>query len=584
MLKLLKSFTKKDMIYALSCIVFVVVGVWLDLTMPDYTSQLTQTVSGGKVTMDDVLSNGGMMLLCALGSLLATIICGYFTSNIAANLSKTLRHNLFGAVTNFSDTEINRFTTPSLITRTTNDVVQIQTFIAMGMLSLIQAPILAVWAICKMSNTNMQWTTAVIITVIVIVVSIGTLIGLSYPKFQKAQRLTDSLNDVTRENISGIRVIRAFNAENYQDKRFEKVNDDVTKNQLFTSRAMNGLMPIMFLCMNGLTLAIYWIGAYLINDTAGMPDKITLIGNMTAFTQYALQVVMAFMMLVAITMVLPRVMVSGKRICEVLDTLPVLRFKDKKTAIGTKNVGELEFRNVSFAYHGNNGGIRDISFKVHRGETLAIIGATGTGKTTLINLIPRFYDVSKGQVLIDGIDVRDLSKKELEDRVSIAPQKAILFKGDIKSNITYGSNKEISDNDQKLIKALDISRSDFVKELHDGIHAKVAQGGTNFSGGQKQRLSIARAVYRDAEIMIFDDTFSALDYKTDMLVRKALKEQLKDKTVILVAQRIGTIKNADKIIVLDNGKIAGMGKHEELLENCPIYKEIALSQLSKEEL
>ncbi len=583
MTKIFKNLKKRDLLYILLILAFVVFEVWMELTMPDYTSKLSQSVTGGNVSMSDVLTNGGMMLLCALGSMVAAGISGLLAAMVAANFSKTLRYMLFGKVTDFSDTEMNRFSTPSLITRTTNDVVQIQMFTAMGLKALIKAPILAIWAICKISTTNMQWTSAILITVVVMVVAICMLVAVCYPKFRKVQKLTDNLNDVTRENISGVRVIRAFNAEDYQNKRFGKVNDDVTKNHLFTARSMGALMPIMFLCMNGLSLAIYWIGAYLINDAASIPEKDTLIGNMTAFTQYALQVVMAFMLLVAIAILLPRVMVSAKRIQEVLDTDPVIRFGGKGEDKADMS-GELEFKNVSFVYGKGEAGIENISFKVNKGETLAIIGATGSGKTTIVNLIPRFYDVTGGQILLDGVDIREFSKEALEDRISIAPQKAILFKGDVKSNITYGSKEEVSDDDPRIKQALAISKADFVNELPDGIHAPVAQGGTNFSGGQKQRLSIARAVYKDAEIVIFDDTFSALDYKTDMLVRKSLKEQLIDTTVILVAQRIGTIKQADKIIVLEDGRIAGMGKHDELLQTCPLYKEIALSQLSKEEL
>ncbi len=583
MVRLFRNLKKRDLLYILLILALVVFEVWLDLTMPDYTAKLSESVTGGSVSMHDVLTNGGMMLLCALGSMLAAGFSGLLAAMVAANFSKTLRYKLFGKVTSFSDAEMNRFSTPSLITRTTNDVVQLQMFMAMGLKVVLKAPILAVWAICKISATNVQWTTAVLITVVILVATICILVAVCYPKFRKVQKLTDDLNNVTRENISGVRVIRAFNAEDYQDQRFGRVNDEVTRNQLFTARSMGILMPVMFLCMNGLSLAIYWIGAYLINGAASIPEKVTLIGNMTAFTQYALQVVMAFMLLVAILILLPRVMVSAKRVQEVLDTDPSIRFEGK----GEENArvsGELEFRNVSFTYGEGEAGLEDISFKVKKGETLAIIGATGSGKTTLVDLIPRFYDVTGGQILLDGVDIREYSKEALGARVSIAPQKAVLFKGDVKSNVTYGSKEEVSDDDPRLRQALAIARADFVDELQDGIHAPVAQGGTNFSGGQKQRLSIARAIYKDAEIVIFDDTFSALDYKTDMLVRKGLKEQLADTTVILVAQRIGTIKQADRIIVLEDGRIAGMGKHEELLRTCPLYKEIALSQLSKEEL
>ncbi len=460
--------------------------------------------------------------------------------------------------------------------------MQIQNFIAMGLQIIIKAPTLAIWAITKISATSIEWTMATLITVFIMITLVAVIASVVLPKFKKIQKLIDNVNDVTRENVSGVRVVRAFNAEGYQEKKFEKANEELTKNQLFTTKATGLMMPVMSLCMNGLTLAIYWIGAILINN-AQIVERATIIGNMTAFTQYSLQVVMAFIMLVAIFILLPRCIVSARRINEVLDSPISIKQGDKVNDSNTK--GKVEFRNVTFKYNdGNNNVIEDVSFEVNKGETLAIIGATGSGKTTLINLIPRFADVSSGEVLVDGMNVKDYQEEDLQQRVAVVSQKACLFKGDIKSNITYGSGEEISDDDPRLKQAIDISQSLFVGELKDGVRSAVAQGGTNFSGGQKQRLSIARAVYKDAEIIIFDDSFSALDYKTDMVVRKKIKENLKDKTVIIVAQRIGTIKNADKILVLDNGRIVGSGRHEELLESCPVYKEIALSQLSKEEL
>ena len=449
------------------------------------------------------------------------------------------------------------------------------------MQSIIKAPVMAVWAICKISSSSVEWTTAVIICVIVLVVTVSLLVGIAYPRFKAIQKLTDNLNDVTRENITGVRVVRAFNAEKYQEDKFAVVNKKITANHLFTSRIMGLLMPVMTIAMNGLTLSIYWIGAYLINETEIM-GRAELIGNMTAFTQYALQVVGAFMMLVMIFIMMPRAIVSGKRINEVLDTEPSISFKSDE--VKADEHGTVEFRNVSFAYQdAGEPCLSDISFKINKGETFAVIGATGTGKTSLVNLIPRFYDATSGEILINGKDIKEYPEEQLQKIISVAPQKATLFMGDIKSNITYGSDN-VSDDDERISRALEISKSDFVSELEKGIHSEVAQGGTNYSGGQKQRLSIARAVFSNAEIMIFDDTFSALDYKTDMLVRKALRENLSDTTVIIVAQRIGTIKNADKILVLHDGKAVGMGTHEELLENCAVYKEIALSQLSEEEL
>lgn len=582
MIKIFKNLKKRDWAYVLVCVILVFAQVWLDLKMPDYTQKLTQSVSSGSIDMGDVGRNGAMMLLCAAGSLAAAIGCGFFASRVAANFAKTLREVLFNRIMSFSSSEINRFSTPSLITRTTNDVVQMQMLIAMGLQVAIKAPVTAVWAICRISASSVEWTTAVLVCVIMLVAIVVSLVFIAFPKFKEIQKLTDSLNNVTRENISGVRVVRAFNAEDYQEEKFDGVNKAITHNHLFTSRIMGVMMPVMTVAMNGLTLAIYWIGAYLINGAA-VPERAEVIGNMTAFTQYALQVVGAFMMLVVIFIMVPRTMVSAKRICEVTDTEPSVVFPENKAE--KKGEGTIEFRNVSFSYQDTSEKcLSDISFKINKGETFAIIGATGTGKSTLVNLIPRFYDVSSGEILIDGVNVRDYSEEQLESLVSVAPQKATLFMGDIKDNITYGCREEVSDNDERISRALSISGSDFVNTIDGGIHAPVAQGGTNFSGGQKQRLSIARAVFKNAEIMIFDDTFSALDYKTDMLVRKALRENLSDTTVIIVAQRIGTIKNADRILVLSDGKAAGLGTHEELLENCPVYREIALSQLSEKEL
>lgn len=577
-----KNLKARDYVFIVICIALVVAQVWLDLTMPDYTQKLTASVSAGVTDMAVVRENGTKMLLCAAGSMLCAIVCGFFAAQVAANFAKTLRIKLFGHIVEFGNSEINKFSTPSLITRTTNDVVQVQMLIAMGLQMIIKAPILAGWAIHKISNTSVEWTSAVLICVAIILVTIITLVTVVYPKFKKIQELTDDLNDKARENISGVRVVRAFNAEEYQEEKFDKVNRDITRIHLFTSRTLGILMPVLTTCMSGLTLAIYWIGAYLINN-APVLERATLIGNMAAFTQYAIQVVMAFMMLVMIFIIFPRTMVSVKRIAEVLNTDTSIKYKD--TPVKTDKKGEIEFKNVSFSYQDSSSPvISDLNFKINKGETFAIIGATGTGKTTLINLIPRFYDATKGEVLINGVNIKDYPEKQLESLVSIAPQKAILFMGDIKSNITYGSGNNKDNEEERLKTAIEVSKSDFIAKLDKGLESEVSQGGTNFSGGQKQRLSIARAVFKDSEIMIFDDTFSALDYKTDMLVRKALKEKLSDRTIIIVAQRIGTIKNADKILVLHDGKIVGLGKHEDLLNNCDIYKEIALSQLSEEEL
>ena len=579
--KLFRYLQKEDWLSIFFIVGFVVLQVWLDLTMPDYTMKLTSAVSGGGVTMNDVWVNGGMMLLCAFGSMVCTFICGYLCARLSSSFSKRVRSKLNDKICSFSPTEMKKFSIPSLITRTTNDVNQIQMFVAVGLQILIKAPILAIWAVTKISQTSIEWTMATLICVVILVALVGLIVCIVLPKFKKVQKLIDNLNNATRENISGVRVVRAFNAEDYQEKKFEKTNKELTDNQLFTSKATGTLMPIMTLCMNGLTLAIYWIGAILINQ-AEILERATLIGNMTAFTQYALQVVMAFIMLIAIFIILPRAMVSAKRINEVLDTK--ISMHDGNVTNG-KTQGEIEFRDVSFKYFdGASNVISDISFKVNKGETVAIIGATGSGKTTLIDLIPRFNDATSGEVLVDGVNVKDYKQEVLNNKIAVVSQKACLFKGDIKSNITYGCDEEIPDDDERIKLALDISQSNFVSNLEKGIHSPVAQGGTNFSGGQKQRLSIARAVFKDAEIIIFDDSFSALDYKTDMIIRKNLKKKLSDKTIIIVAQRIGTIRHADKILVLEDGKIVGKGTHEELIKNCNTYKEIALSQLSKEEL
>lgn len=587
MINLFKYIKKKDWFFIIIAIGFIVVQVWLELKMPDYTKELTKIVQSGTNTMTEVWKNGGMMLLCAAGSMVSAIICSYFISQVASSFSMTLREELFKRITSFSNVEMNQFSTPSLITRTTNDVVQMQNFMAMGVQLLFKAPIMAIWAICKISATDVRWTLATIICVFIIVICVGILIALCLPRFKKIQKLTDELNDRTRENISGVRVVRAFNAEAYQTQKFENVNDTITKTNLFTSKTMGLLSPIMNVCMNGLMIAIYFIGAILINAITSndfnnvVLERVNVIGNMTAFSQYAIQVVMAFMMLIMIFIILPRTIVSGNRIYEVLKTKPSITDGKQENSL-EKEGGEVEFRNVSFSYNKDSlPTISNISFHVKKGETLAIIGATGSGKSTIIHLIPRFYDATSGEVLVNGINVLDYKVKDLRNLVAIASQKAALFKGTIKDNITYGSS---TIDQERMDMALDIAKADFVKDLEQGVDSMVAQGGSNFSGGQKQRISIARAVYKNAPIIIFDDTFSALDYKTDMLVRKKIKENLKDTTVIIIAQRIGTIMNADKIVVLDEGKIVGMGTHEQLLQSCSIYQEIALSQLSKEEL
>ena len=580
---MLKYLRKRDWIYICIAVALIVVQVWLDLTMPDYTAKLTTAIAGGGVKISDVWNNGGLMLLCALGSMIASILCGFFTARVSSSYSLNLRQAMFSKISSFSSTEMKNFSTPSLITRTTNDVTQVQMFIAMGLQVLIKAPILAVWAICKISTTSIEWTMATIICVCIIVIAVSTIVGLCISKFRRVQKLIDNLNKATRESVSGVRVVRAFNAESYQESKFEKANDDLTRNQLYTSKVMGLMSPVMSTCMNGLTIAIYWIGAYLINSAPVFERKI-VIGNMTAFTQYAMQVVMAFMMLIMIFIILPRAIVSAKRIGEVLYTEPTII--DGDGIISSNNVkGKVEFKNVSFKYFdGTKDIVSNISFAANKGETVALIGATGSGKTTIIDLISRFNDASDGEVLVNNINVKDYNQQQLQDKIGVVSQKAVLFKGDVKSNIIYGSKQEVDDNDPRIKRALSVAHADFVYQLEKGIHSEVAQGGTNFSGGQKQRLSIARAIFKDPEILIFDDSFSALDYKTDKQVRNNINQVLDDKTIIIVAQRIGTIRNADKILVIDDGKIVGSGNHDELIKNCTLYKEIALSQLSEEEL
>ena len=562
-----------------ACVALIVCSVWLELTMPDYTAKLSSSVSSGAASMGVVWKNGGMMLLCAFGAMTFSIGAGVLASIIAANFARTLQTQLFYKISNFSDSDINHFSTASLITRTTNDVVQMQTLIAMGTMLIIKAPVMAIWAISKISVRNISWTTATLIAVGIIILFVVLLIAYAYPRFRKIQKLTDDLNKTTRENISGVRVIRAFNAEDDRSKKFEDVNEKVTKNLLQTSRAMGLMMPVLSTCMSGLTLAIYWIGAVLISN-ADMSNKVQLVGDMVAFTQYSLLVVTSFIMLVGIFFILPRSIVSGKRIAEVLSRAQTVVFQSETKAGAEKSDIAVEFKDVSFGY-GEKLCLENISFKINKGETFAIIRATGSGKTTIVNLLPRFYDATSGEIFVDGKQIKDYSEKDLEQKISIAPQKAVLFKGSIAHNVSYGQENK---NNDEIERALKIAEADFVFENKEGVNAKVSQGGTNFSGGQKQRLSIARAVYKNAEIIIFDDTFSALDLKTDMLVRKNIKENLSDKTIIMIAQRIGTIKNADQILVLDNGKIAGLGTHEKLLKNCKVYRDIALSQLSKEEL
>ncbi len=584
MLKLLKKLTAKDWMLAIVAFVFIIVQVWLSLTMPDYMSEITKLVQTQGSQMSDILLAGGKMLACALGSLLAAVCTSICASRISANFSANLRGQVFYKVQSFSMEEIGNFSTASLITRSTNDITQVQTLIVMGLEVLLKAPVMAVWALCKISTKNWQWTASTGVAVVVLLSFVGVCVAIALPKFKKLQTLTDGLNRVTRENLTGLNVVRAYNAEDYQQKKFDAANDDLTKTQLFANRTMGTMMPGIQLVMNGLTLAIYWIGAYLISN-AEMLDKLTIFSDMIVFTQYAMQVVMSFMMLVMIFVLLPRASVSAKRINEVLDMPLSIKDGTRENAPVGKE-GEIEFRNVSFCYpDAEKDVIEDISFTAHKGETVAFIGATGCGKSTVINMIPRFYDATKGEVLVDGVNVKEYSQKALRNKIGYVSQKAVLFSGDIKSNIAYGDNGKGGFTDDDVKKAIEIAQAtEFVDKTQGGINAYVAQGGSNFSGGQKQRLSIARAICRHPEILIFDDSFSALDYKTDRVLRDTLNKTCADATRLIVAQRIGTIRDADKIIVLEDGKIAGMGRHEELMENCEVYRQIAYSQLSKEEL
>lgn len=585
MIKILKYFKKQDWVIVLLCVFFVAGQVGLDLTLPDYMSEITTLVKTEGSLMSDIFVAGGKMLLCALGSLVLAVAVGYFASRLAATLAKRVRLAIFDKVESFSMEEINKFSTASLITRSTNDITQVQMIIAMGLQVMIKAPIMAVWAISKISNKSWQWTAATAAAVVLLLTLIGILMIFVMPKFRKIQVLTDNLNRVTRENLTGIRVVRAYNAEGYQEDKFENANEELTANNLFAHRMMAILMPGMNVVMNGLTLSIYWIGAYLINEAQVM-DRIGLFSDMVVFSSYAMQVVMAFMLLTMIFIMLPRASVSAKRINEVLGTKPQIIDGDKEEGLPGRE-GEVEFRHVSFRYpDAAEDVLTDISFTAHKGETIAFIGSTGSGKSTLINLIPRFYDVTEGEVLVDGINVKEYTTQALHNKLGYISQRAVMFAGTVESNVAYGDNgRENTIDSEYMKKAVSIAQGqEFVDKMEDTYQGMVAQNGANLSGGQKQRLAIARAVYRRPEIYIFDDSFSALDYKTDKVLRAALKEETADTTSFIVAQRIGTIKNADKIIVLDEGRAVGIGTHRELLQSCEVYRQIALSQLSKEEL
>ncbi len=585
MLRIFKNFRKQEVVLALFSVVFVVAQVWLELKLPDYMREITSLITTQDSAMHDILIAGGKMLLCAFGSLLVTVLVAVCASRIASNFSAIVRGKLFDKVQSFSMEEIGRFSTASLITRSTNDVTQVQMLIVMGLSIMLRAPIMAVMAILKIVDKSWQWTLSTGVAVVVLLVVVIICVSLCMPKFKRLQSLTDDINQVTRENLTGLNVVRAYNAEAYQEEKFEKVNKDLTDTYWFTSKTMAFMMPTIMMIMNGLSLAIYWIGAVLINDAQDMQGKFSLFSDMVVFSSYAMQVVMSFMMLVMIFIMLPRASVAAKRILEVLDTEPSIEDGTRDTFPVMKD-GEVEFKDVSFKYpDAEEYVLEHISFSAKKGETIAFIGATGCGKSTAINLIPRFYDVTEGEVLVDGVNVKEYTQEALHNKIGYVSQKAILFSGTIADNVAYGENGKAPATQDDIAMAVKVAQaSEFVEKKDQGYAGYVAQGGSNFSGGQKQRLSIARAIARQPEILIFDDSFSALDYKTDRILREALRKECKDATKIIVAQRIGTIRDADKIIVLDDGQIAGMGTHDELMKNCEVYQEIAYSQLSKEEL
>lgn len=583
MIKIFKHLKAKEWALVGVSLVFIVAQVFLDLKLPDYMNEITVLVQTEGSQLSEIWMAGGWMLLCALGSMGSSVVVGFFAARIAASLSKELRQKVFYKTMSFSMEEINSFSTASLITRSTNDISQVQMIVSMGLQAIIKAPILAVWAIMKILGKSWQWSVVTGGAVLVLLVMVIVLVSFALPKFKKIQGMTDNLNRVTRENLTGIRVVRAYNAQSFQEEKFNGANKELADTHLFTGRLMAFMQPTMTMVMSGISLAIYWIGAYLI-DAANMADKISLFGDMVVFSSYSMQVIMAFMMLTMIFIMLPRASVSAKRINEVLEK--PISIQPGIVESGQPVQGEIELRNVGFKYpDAEEYVLKNISFTVRRGETVAFIGSTGSGKSTLINLIPRFYDVTEGEVLIDGVNVRDYTEEALNSKLGYVPQRAVMFSGTVTSNVAYGENGRFTQTDEDVRKAVAIAQAtEFVEKMDGAYEAHVAQGGTNLSGGQKQRLAIARAVCRKPEVFIFDDSFSALDYKTDRRLRTVLKEETDGATNLIVAQRIGTILDADKIIVLDEGEIVGMGTHKELLETCNVYQEIALSQLSKEEL
>ena len=593
MLRIMRYLSKAEIGQMLIALVSIVGQIWLDLTLPDYMSDITTLVETPGSTMHDIWVAGGKMLLVSLGSVACAIVTGYIAARVGASFSQRLRSLEFNKVESFGPAEMSRFSTASLITRSTNDITQIQMFITMGLMMIVKSPIMAVWAICKIAGKGFEWTVATGIAVVVLMAAICVIMFFVMPKFKAMQRLTDNINLVARENLTGLRVVRAYNAEDYQEAKFTKANKELTDTQLFTNRAMAIMMPLMNTIMNGLMLAVYWIGAYLI-DAADLTDKLTTFANMVVFSSYSVQVIMSFLLMSMVFVLWPRADVSAQRVLEVIDTKPLITDGTHTEGEPGKQ-GEIEFRNVSFTYPDSRKAMLEgVSFTAKKGQTVAFIGSTGSGKSSLINLVPRFYDATQGQVLVDGVDVRDYTLKALRDKIGYVPQQSFLFKGTIASNVSYGdksgsksgSKEAGTDADMANVrKACEVAQAtEFVEKKDNTYESSIAQGGSNVSGGQKQRLSIARAVYRHPEILIFDDSFSALDFKTDRAVREALVKEAKDSTKLIVAQRIGTIMNADCIVVLDQGKVVGQGTHEELLDNCDVYRQIAQSQLSEDEL
>ena len=594
----MKYLSKAEIGQMLVALAAIVGQVWLDLKLPDYMSEITTLVETPGSAMGDIWLAGGKMLLVSLGSVACAVVTGFIAARVASSFGQRLRSLEFRKVESFGPAEMSRFSTASLITRSTNDITQIQMFITMGLQLIVKSPIMAVWAIAKIAGDGMEWTLATGVAVVVLLIAIVILMALVMPKFKAMQRLTDDINLVARENLTGLRVVRAYNAEDYQEAKFTQANKNLTDTQLFTNRTMAIMMPLMNSVMNGLMLAVYWIGAYLI-DAASLTDKLTVFSNMVVFSSYSVQVIMSFLMMTMVFVLWPRADVSAQRVMEVINTEPIVKDGPDAAPVSREASGprgEVEFRDVSFTYPDSREPMLEhISFKATRGQTVAFIGSTGSGKSTLINLVPRFYDATEGQVLVDGVDVRDYQVRDLRDRIGYVPQRSVLFKGTVAGNISYGDETDgerdtaASDSrdsrDARIREAADVAQaSEFVERMDDGFDSPIAQGGSNVSGGQKQRLSIARAVYRDPEILIFDDSFSALDFRTDREVRDALATHAKDSTKLIVAQRIGTIMNADLIVVLDQGRVVGEGTHRELLKTCDIYRQIAQSQLSQTEL